>query len=177
MSALRSRSIFLMGQSSHWGRRASASSRQVAAAPPASHTASMVMGRSSPMVCCASSVLRPAHTVWRVVRSVAIEKIMLGRVGGLGGGAAQSRSLMFHTVVGAGTYSPDRIAWRRFSSACRRAAYAFIASCMMGQASAVALVMNMVSVRLMCLVYRVRASGRRQGGHCCRCHSGRRWQR
>ena len=86
MSALRSRSIFLMGQSSHWGRRASASSRQVAAAPPASHTASMVMGRSSPMVCCASSVLRPAHTVWRVVRSVAIEKIMLGRVGGLGGG-------------------------------------------------------------------------------------------
>ena len=27
------------------------------------------------------------------------------------------------------------------------------------------------------LVYRVRASGKRQGGHCCRCHSGRRWQR
>ncbi len=76
MAAIMSRRA--MGQSS-WvnrGRRAIASACQVAAALPANHTASMVMGRSCPMVCCASSVLRPAHTVWRVVRSVAIEKIM-----------------------------------------------------------------------------------------------------
>ena len=67
-----------MGQSS-WvkmGRRAIASCLNVSAWAPANHTASMVMGLVSPMVCCASSVSRPAHTIWRVRISDAMEKII-----------------------------------------------------------------------------------------------------
>jgi len=82
-----------MGQSS-WvnrGRREIASSCQRDAWAPASQDASTVMGTCSPMVCCASSVGRPAHTIWRVVRHEAGVMIMRGMR--WSGGGAQRHSV------------------------------------------------------------------------------------
>ena len=65
---------------------------------------------------------------------------------------------MLMVCMGAGMKSPRRIASRSSCSRCRRAAYAAIASCMMGQRSAVSLVMNMGRFVSMESVYRVSAS-------------------
>ena len=72
------------------GRAAIASSAYLSAKAPANHADSVVMGTSLPMVWALVSVLRPAHTIWRVLRQEAGVRIMVCLSVGVCGGVAPS---------------------------------------------------------------------------------------